>query len=55
MKRSKPTEKLVIKAGKPIIGHQPHITGTGIHKDRRTKRQRTRQAKTRQAIEADTQ
>jgi len=27
---------------KAAIGHQPHVTGTGVHKDKRTKRDRTR-------------
>ncbi len=37
-----------IKAPK---GHQPHVTGTGVHKDKRLKRQRTRSAQRRKAIE----
>lgn len=31
-------------------GHQPHITGTGAHKDKRTKRNRTRSDQRRNAI-----
>lgn len=31
-------------------GHQPHITGAGVHKDKRTKRQRTRAASFRAAV-----
>jgi len=34
---------LVIKVGKVAMGHQSHITGTGVH-DNRPKRARTRQA-----------
>lgn len=37
-------ETIIIKASdmKVAIGHQPHVTGTGVHKDKRTKRNRTR-------------
>lgn len=31
-------------------GHRPHMTGGGIHGDRRTKRNRTRGAQKRNAI-----
>ena len=31
-------------------GHQPHKSGTGVHKDRRTKRNRTRSAQIRSAM-----
>ena len=31
-----------IEAPKPAKGHQPHRSGSGTHKDRRTKRNRTR-------------
>jgi len=34
---------IVIKIGKVAMGHQAHISGTGVH-DNRPKRQRTRQA-----------
>ncbi|HIE42940.1 MAG TPA: hypothetical protein EYP95_06945 [Nitrospinaceae bacterium] len=34
---------IVIKVGKVAMGHQSHITGTGVH-DNRPKRTRTRQA-----------
>ena len=44
------SNKLVIKVGKVSIGHQSHITGTGIH-DNRPKRQRTRSAQKRKALE----
>ena len=37
------SNKLIIKVGKVAMGHQSHITGTGVH-DNRPKRQRTRQA-----------
>jgi len=37
------SNKLIIKVGKIAMGHQSHITGTGVH-DNRPKRQRTRQA-----------
>ena len=35
---------------KCALGHQPHTTGSGVHKDKRTKRCRTRAAKKRAAI-----
>jgi|AntRauTorckE6833_2_1112554.scaffolds.fasta_scaffold14502_7 hypothetical protein len=35
---------------KCAMGHQPHTTGSGAHKDSRTKRQRTRADKKRKAI-----
>ncbi len=35
---------------KVAIGHQPHISGTGVHGDRRTKRHRTRAAQRRRAV-----
>lgn len=31
-------------------GHQAHITGTGAHRDKRTKRNRTRANQTKQVI-----
>ena len=34
---------MVIKIDKVAIGHQSHVTGTGVH-DSRPKRSRTRQA-----------
>jgi len=37
------SNKLIIKVGKVAMGHQSHITGTGVH-DNRPKRTRTRQA-----------
>lgn len=46
MKRKKETITIKIKVGKLAIGHQPHITGSGIH-DNRPKRQRTRSAQRR--------
>lgn len=42
---------LIIKADRKVaMGHQSHITGTGVHGDRRTKRQRTRSAVRRKAV-----
>lgn len=35
---------LIIRVGKFAIGHQSHITGSGVHNNR-PKRQRTRQAR----------
>ena len=37
-------DTMIIRARdlKVSIGHQPHVTGTGVHKDKRTKRNRTR-------------
>lgn len=35
---------------KVAIGHQPHLSGTGVHGDRRTKRHRTRAAQRRKAV-----
>jgi hypothetical protein len=46
MKRKKETIKIKIKAGKVAMGHQPHMTGSGVH-DNRPKRQRTRTAQRR--------
>lgn len=37
----------LIKAPK---GHQTHQSGGGVHKDKRTKRQRTRSAQRRQSL-----
>ena len=34
---------IVVKVGKVSIGHQAHISGSGVH-DLRPRRQRTRQA-----------
>jgi len=46
------TIKIVIKANsfKVAIGHQSHLTGTGIHGDKRTKRNRTRSDQRRAAV-----
>lgn len=42
---------LIIRADRKVaMGHQSHITGTGVHGDRRTKRQRTRSVQRRKAI-----
>ena len=41
--RKQESNTIVIKIGKVAIGHQSHITGTGVH-DNRPKRSRTRQA-----------
>ena len=35
---------------KTSMGHQSHITGTGVHTDKRLRRQRTRGAKNSRAI-----
>lgn len=35
---------------KVATGHRPHITGSGIHGDKRTKRNRDRSAQRRNAI-----
>lgn len=37
-------EKIIIsiKVSDVPIGHTPHKSGTGVHKDKRTKRNRTR-------------
>jgi hypothetical protein len=43
MKRKRETLKIAIKINRVAIGHQQHITGTGVHNGR-PKRQRTRQA-----------
>jgi hypothetical protein len=40
------SNRIVIKVGKIAIGHQSHITGTGVH-DSRPRRERTRQAQRR--------
>ena len=37
------SNKIVVKVGKVSIGHQVHISGSGVH-DLRPRRQRTRQA-----------
>jgi hypothetical protein len=44
--------KIVIKAAdlKPALGHQSHASGSGVHQDRRTKRNRTRHDVRRKAI-----
>jgi hypothetical protein len=46
------TIKIIIKADsfKVAIGHQSHLTGTGAHSDKRTKRNRTRGDRKRSAI-----
>lgn len=54
-KRGKNKKKTTIKIDvkppwKVAMGHQPHTTGSGIHKDRRTKRKRTRGSQRRWAI-----
>jgi alpha-D-ribose 1-methylphosphonate 5-triphosphate synthase subunit PhnH len=41
MKRKQKTITLVIKVKKVAMGHQKHVTGSGVH-DNRPKRQRTR-------------
>jgi hypothetical protein len=48
---TKTTIKIVIKASyKVAAGHQPHFTGTGVHQDKRTRRNRTRGDRKRVAI-----
>lgn len=42
--------RIKIAVNKVPIGHQPHQTGTGVHQDKRTQRQRTRAAQRRLAI-----
>lgn len=42
--------KIIIKQKDVPIGHQQHKSGTGPHKDKRTKRNRTRSDKNRKAI-----
>jgi hypothetical protein len=49
MKRKKKIIKIKIKVGKPSIGHQSHITGTGVH-DNRPRKQRTRSSQNNRAI-----
>lgn len=46
------TIRLVIKARdiKVAIGHTQHTTGSGVHKDKRTKRVRTRATAASRAI-----
>lgn len=39
-----------LDAPKVSKGHQPHRSGSGVHKDRRTKRNRTRNASTKKEI-----
>lgn len=41
---------LKIEVGPVAMGHQPHITGSGVHQDRRRKRLRTRSAQRRAAV-----
>jgi hypothetical protein len=45
-------KKMVIKARdiKTSAGHQNHFTGTGVHKDKRLRRQGTRSAQFRKAL-----
>lgn len=40
-----------IKPWKVAIGHQQHVTGTGVHADKRTRRCRTRGAQLRAAMQ----
>jgi len=52
-KKVKKLKKKVIKVKAPLVGragHPKHITGTGVHKDKRKKRQRTRDAQKRKAL-----
>ena len=44
--------KIIIKGSdlKPSYGHQGHTTGSGIHKDKRKKRNRTRGAQKRKSV-----
>jgi hypothetical protein len=52
MKNQKKTITFTIqtKTLKVALGHQGHVTGTGVHLDKRTKRNRTRSAQTKQAL-----
>jgi hypothetical protein len=42
--------KIKIKPWEVRIGHQPHISGTGVREDRRTRRERTRNTQNKKAI-----
>lgn len=46
------SEKIIIKVDETKVstGHKPHVTGTGAHKDKRTKRNRTRADQKRNSI-----
>ncbi len=50
--KPKAAEKPMIISSKEkvAIGHQAHLSGTGVHLDRREKRQRTRSAKLKAAL-----
>lgn len=48
--KSKDDNKIVIEGKIPRMGHQEHYTGTGVHHDKRTKRNRTRASQRRLAI-----
>lgn len=52
MKNQKKTITFTIqtKTLKVALGHQGHITGTGVHHDKRTKRNRTRSAQKQQSL-----
>jgi len=46
-------KKKIIKVEASLVGragHQKHISGTGVHRDKRMKRQRTRAAQKKQAL-----
>lgn len=49
-KRKKNGFTITIDQGKVSRGHQPHRSGSGIHADRRTGRNRTRSAQRRAAL-----
>ncbi|MCA9150365.1 MAG: hypothetical protein KDA92_13735 [Planctomycetales bacterium] len=44
------TIRVIGKYDRVKTGHVPHLTGTGVHLNRRDKRRRTRSASTRAAI-----
>lgn len=48
MARKKKTITIKIERKPVALGHQSHISGSGAHQDKRTKRVRTRQAKRQQ-------
>lgn len=50
MKRPKKIIRIVVPPPKEVIGHTDHITGSGPHSDKRTRRDRTRTDKDRRAV-----
>lgn len=49
MAKMKPL-KIKVEPWKIPAGHQAHVTGTGVHGDKRTKRNRTRSDQKRNAL-----